>query len=60
MTDLNAEKSDIKVWSEDCKHLVDDTGEVSYLCTKCNKPIKPEVKHETMPPYLSGDYDNMS
>ena len=51
-----------RVWSPDCGHSVGSTGEVSYLCAPCKKipGLDHEVIHETMPPYLSGDYDNLS
>jgi len=62
MAESKEERCDIRVWSPDCRHSVGNTGEVSYLCSPCEKTPNRnhEVIHETMPPYLSGDYNNLS
>jgi len=61
MAESKEERRYIRAWSPDCKHTVGSTGEVSYLCTPEKIPnYDHRVVHETMPPYLSGDYENLS
>ncbi len=60
-TEPPPDRCDTRVWSGECAHSDNATGENEYLCALCGtiRNLDHEVRHE-MFPHVSGDTDNLS
>jgi len=53
---------DIRVWSGECQQPGNVSRDEKFLCRFCEQlpKLDHEVRHDVLPAYVSGDYDNLS